>query len=295
MTAARLLGLTRVQTRTAIGIAASASSGLRVNFGTMTKPLHAGYAARNGLLAALLARSGFDASGDALSHRYGFAQTFNHGEGIALDALSDWGKPFEIMSEVGIALKPYPSCAATHTAIEAAAALRRQLNGSADIARVRVGMSEFAREPLIYVKPTTPLEAKFSMHYCVAAALTRDTVDLATFSPEVVADLAIADLIGRTETYVDERVRDDREFAAVVSVETRAGKHYEKLITISAGKPARWFTPEQLERKFLDCCGPHASPDTATAAFRALQQIDSDAPMQALCASLARVNTRSGA
>jgi 2-methylcitrate dehydratase PrpD len=284
-----LLRLSKRQLLNAIGLAAAASSGLRCNFGTMAKPLHAGYAARNGVLAALLARNGCDASEDALTHKYGFFSTFNGGAGISQEQFSGWGAPFEILTESGIGLKLYPSCAATHPAIEAAEKHRRALDGKVDaIRKVRVGMSEFATEPLIYVVPETPLQAKFSMHYCVAAALTREHVTLKTFSIDAINDPRTLALMGKIETYIDERVRDDHEFAAVVRVDTPDGRTREELVRVAPGKPQRWFTRDQLERKFMDCCLENKGVRDAPRVFELVQAIDSPRPLSELAVALSQ-------
>lgn len=284
---ASLLRLSKLQLLSAIGLAASASSGLRCNFGTMAKPLHAGYAARNGVMAALLAKNGCEASPEALTHKYGFFNTFNGGEGVSREKFSGWGAPFEILTESGIGLKLYPSCAATHPAIEAAEKHRRALNGNVDaIAKVRVGMSEFATEPLIYVVPETSLQAKFSMHYCVAAALTRDHVTLNAFSTEAITDAGTLALMAKTETYIDERVRHDHEFAAVVRVDTLDGRTHEELVRIAPGKPQRWFTRQQMERKFMDCCAENKAMRDPMGLFERLQKIDSVRPLSEIARAL---------
>jgi 2-methylcitrate dehydratase PrpD len=284
-----LLRLSKPQLLSAIGLAASASSGLRCNFGTMAKPLHAGYAARNGVLAALLARNGCDASPDGLTHKYGFFSTFNAGGGISEERFSGWGAPFEILTESGIGLKLYPSCAATHPAIEAAEKHRRALDGNVDgISKVAVGMSEFATEPLIYVVPETALQAKFSMHYCVAAALTREHVTLKTFSTEAIREPRTLALIDKIETYIDDRVRDDHEFAAVVRVDTSDGRTREEMVRIAPGKPQRWFTRDQLERKFTDCCLENTAVRDAPRAFELMQSIDSARPLSEFALALSR-------
>lgn len=284
----RMLGLTAQQMRMAIGMAASAASGVRVNFGTMTKPLHAGYAARNGVLAATLARAGFTASADALMHRVGFAHTFNQTGGIDAAQFERWGETLEIVTEFGIALKLFPSCAATHPAIEAALTLHRQLKDPArEIARVRVGACEIALEPLIYKEAATPLQGKFSMHYCVASALLDGTVRLSTFTEAKVARKEVRDLVARTVMEVDDRVRDDKEFAAVVSVETVDGRRLEELVHLAPGKPCRWFTPAQMHEKFIDCHAASGLALDAEALFVMLQSLDSDAPVAPLLHALA--------
>jgi 2-methylcitrate dehydratase PrpD len=284
----RMLRLSSQQMRMAVGMAASASSGVRANFGTMTKPLHAGYAARNGVLAATLARQGFTASPDALAHRVGFVNTFNQTGGVDPSQLQTWGGTLEIVTEFGIALKLFPSCAATHPAIEAALTLHRRLQDPVrEIARVRVGACEIALEPLIYKEAKTPLQGKFSMHYCVSSALLDGAVRLATFTEEKVARKEVQDLVAKTVMEVDERVRHDKEFAAVVTVETVDGRKLEELVHLAPGKPCRWFTPQQMHEKFMDCHAASGLQLDAGGLFRKLQAMDGDAPMSAILAALA--------
>src|SRR3989442_5234201 len=115
--AARLLALDLGQVRHALGLAVSLASGLKENFGSMTKPYHAGHAARNGVLAALLARGGLTASESALDGKQGYAAAFS-GTVLPADVFDRLGQRWEIVTS-GIAVKPYPSCALTHSAIDA--------------------------------------------------------------------------------------------------------------------------------------------------------------------------------
>ncbi len=252
--AGALLGLDETRFRHALGIAASAAAGLRVSFGTMTKPLHAGYAARSGLLAARLAEQGVTAGADALGHRYGYLAAFAGDVEPDPAPLRSWGTPLEILTPYGLALKPYPSCGATHPGIEAALGLAEDpALRPARIARVRVGVSEFAFEPLIYDRPATPLEGKFSMHFCVAAALARREVTLRTFAPSVVGDPEVRSLMERVAMEADDRVRHDPEFATVVAVTTSDGATREALVPLARGKPARWMSETGIAAKFRDC------------------------------------------
>jgi 2-methylcitrate dehydratase PrpD len=249
---ARILGLDRQKTVMALGIAASSASGLRANFGSMVKPLHAGYAARNGVLAAQLAREGFDASEVVLEHPYGYFSVFNAGIGFDADPLLALGESLEIQTEHGLALKPYPSCGATHPGIEAALALQAEINGE-EIARVEAGVCEMAFSPLIHVMPKTPLEGKFSLHFCVAAALVFGEVNLSTFTHAKVTDPRVRALIPKISMQIDERWKDDGEFSTQITVVTHSGRRLSRHIPLAAGKPARWFSPQQLRAKFDDC------------------------------------------
>ena len=273
--AGRLLGLDAPRMVMALGIAASSASGLRANFGSMTKPLHAGLAARNGVLAALLARAGFTSSEEAIEHRYGYVNVFNSGIGHDAAPLMQLGDDLEILTEHGLALKPYAACGATHPGIEAAELLHTQIAGRA-IRSVRMGVCSMAFEPLIHVMPASPLEGKFSLHFCIAAALLYGKVSLATFSDEKVNDAGIRALIPAMRMEVDERWKDDGEFATEIAVELEDGSRLAQFIPLAQGKPARWFGTDRLHAKFADCAGAVATPAQIEPAWRALQNLDAD-------------------
>ena len=123
---AKLLGLSVEQTARALALAATFSSGLKANFGTMTKPLHVGQAARNGLYAALLASEDFTASTDAIEHRQGFLRVFNGEGNFTIDPIiAEWGSPWDIV-DPGLAIKQYPCCGSTHPAVDAMLMLVRE-------------------------------------------------------------------------------------------------------------------------------------------------------------------------
>jgi 2-methylcitrate dehydratase PrpD len=282
--AGRLLRLPADRMTMAIGIAASAAGGLRANFGSMVKPLHAGYAARNGVLAALLAREGFEASEFALDHDYGYFALFSGDGHFDPAPLQRWGEPLEILTPYGLALKPYPSCGATHTGIEAALELRGEL-GSLPPRSVYAGVSELAFSPLIHVMPQRPLEGKFSLHYCIAAALVDGAVNLASFTPQKVADPTIRSLIERTTMRADERVGDGAEFPTLVQVETGDGRRLERFVPLAQGKPERWFTPARIREKYDDCTRGF-EPDAIDRAYEALRALDGDLPVEGTPRSL---------
>lgn len=284
--AGRLMRLTQEQMVMAIGIAASSTGGLRANFGSMVKPLHAGYAARNGVLAVLLAREGFDAAPDSLEHKYGYAAVFNDGIAFDPEPLMALSRDLEILTEHGLALKPYPACGTTHPGIEAALALHRELGGRA-IRQVRAGVCEMAFSPLIHVMPNSPLEAKFSLHFCVAAALVFGDVGLATFTDARVRDEKVRALIPRILMEVDERWRGDGEFFTEITVETADGQRLARHVPLAMGKPERWFTPGRLRAKFDDCTAAF-TPDFRERLYAAVRRLDGGAPVDALLQTLAQ-------
>ena len=121
---------------------------------------------------------------------------------------------------------------------------------------------------------------------CVAAALTRDHVTLNTFSDEAISDRKTLAVLNKVETYIDERVRDDHEFAAVVQVETTDGRTREELVRVAPGKPQRWFTRDQLELKFMGCCSENKGVRDARRLFELVQAIDSPRPLSELARAL---------
>jgi 2-methylcitrate dehydratase PrpD len=227
-TAARILGLDENASEMALGIAASMASGARLNIGTMTKPIRSGLAARNGVQAAILAREGVTANEDAWDGQdWGVLTELAGDEPGFAGAAQDIGSEWSLTEEFGIALKPYPSCAPTHAAIEAVEALRRELgDATEDLASVTVHVTAATASMLRYTHPQTPLEAKFSMQFCVAAALLGDRVGIATFTREKLADERIARLAKLVDVVPD--CAPEADDGAVVSLRTTAGRTYDR-------------------------------------------------------------------
>ncbi|MHB8393219.1 MAG: MmgE/PrpD family protein [Candidatus Dormibacteria bacterium] len=271
--AAKLLRLSENHTGMAIAIATSLASGIRSNFGTMTKPLHAGVAARNGILAARLAQMGFDASSEALDGHFGFFDVFGAGR-RETSTWSELGKVWEISHPHGLALKAYPSCGATHPAIEAALLARGELGGR-EVAEVEVGTNRFSHEILIYADPREPLEGKFSMQFCIAAALVAGEVGLRTFTHEVLQSGDIQRLLPKIRVFVSDEMRDSTEFGATVLVRTTDGTCIQRAVPLAKGKPTRWLGSAELRAKFSDCVTPTWGANRADEAFGVLQTMRS--------------------
>jgi 2-methylcitrate dehydratase PrpD len=255
-TAARLLGLDGVQTRHALAVAASQSSGLKENFGTMTKPFHAGHAARSGVLSALMAREGWTASEHALDGPQGFISVLGAGQ-RALERLETLGAPWKILT-TGVAVKPYPSCACTHSIIDGALELRR-VEGIRpdDVDEVTVAVAAGVPRILIHSRPRTGLEAKFSAEFAAAAALTDGRVGLATFQDERAQDPAIRRLMERINVVVDPHIPTDleRHMWTRVTVRCKSGRSASIGPRPVPGHPDNPLTLEALREKFRECAG----------------------------------------
>ena len=282
-----LENFTDEQMRGALGVSASLASGVRQNFGTMTKPLHAGLAARSAILATRLAEQDFTCAPDAIEGKFGFMKVF--GGAAPASYAKAWGQPLEILTETGIGLKAYPCCAATHPAIDATRALRETLSGSSveDIESVRVGASRFAMQPLIYDIPTTGLEGKFSMRYCIASAMIDGAVKIGTFEPDQIKRPAIERLMTKITVEIDPLVADDHEFAAIVDLKLKSGRAESIRIDVASGKPGNWLSEALLKEKFFDCLGTNRlNSQAGQVLYETAQQLASQSSIESLYQSL---------
>jgi len=258
--AARVLRLNQQQVLRALGIAASMASGLRVNFGTDTKPLHAGKAASNGVMAATLARKGFTANESIFDGPLGLTKVMA-GE---LPDESLWasrlGSSFDIVSPGG-AIKPYPSCGLTHRSINAMLDLVKEKKIRAeDVVEIECIMHPVGPKVLIHARPKTGLEGKFSMEYCMAAAILYGEVTPRQFTNEKVQEPNAQELV-RKFKYVHPHYGPGVEKAPdfplglpqIVKVKTRDGKEYSHQVTFPKGDPQNPLTNEELAKKFRDC------------------------------------------
>ena len=178
----RLLGLDAAAAGHALAIAASEASGLKENFGTMVKPLHAGLAARNGVLAALLARGGMTASDAGDRRSAGFpARDGQRSERRSTRRSRISATRWEML-DTGVTVKLYPSCAGTHPSLDAILDLRRREGfGADDVERIDVDVDSIVPTILIYDRPASGLEGKFSLPFCAAAAVVYGRVGIDTF------------------------------------------------------------------------------------------------------------------
>ncbi|HXH82288.1 MAG TPA: MmgE/PrpD family protein, partial [Candidatus Tectomicrobia bacterium] len=284
--AARVLALDAAQTQHALGLAASLASGLKENFGSMAKPFHAGHAARNGVFAAMLAREGFTTSASALEGRQGWAAAFSQAT-LAPSALDDLGQRWHLLA-TGIAVKPYPSCALTHPAIDALLDLRaRHGIAAADVEAVEIGVNRVVPDVLRHDRPTTGLERKFSMPFCAAAALATGRVDLAAFAERPVPE-AVQALMGRVRMVVDAGLPDGLEQHAWsrVTVRLHDGRTLQAPPRGASGHPDQPLTDEQLRAKFLACAAPVVGEDEAGAIAAQIAHLEHVPDIRALTSRL---------
>jgi len=289
--ATRLRRLDSAGAQHAIAIAASEASGLKENFGTDVKPLHAGLAARNGVLAALLAGNGMTASSRAIDGPQGFLAAMDS-ERTSLDsAIADLGRRWEIL-ESGITVKLYPSCAATHPTLDTILDLRRREHFAADdIERIEIDVDPIVPSVLIHDRPATGLEAKFSMPFCAAAAVAFGRVGIDTFEPPQLCDPCFAGLMPRVTMRVDDTLQAVSGSTAAltqarVTIALTGGRVLQQRANGARGYPDRPASDDELGEKFLTCARRTISQDGAVRALDVLRRIDVLPDVRALTAML---------
>jgi len=273
-----LLRLPAEATARALAIAASMSGGIKANFGTDCKPWHVGHAARCGLEAALLASAGFTGNPRVLEHGDGFGSTHGAGQKPAWDVtVANLGAPHEV-AEPGIGVKRFPSCASTHQSLDGVLDLMKaHAFRAADVEQVECGVSYMVPHQLIYHRAETGLQGKFSMAYCVSAALLDGTVGLATFAEERVRRADIQGLMPKVRMFVhpEQTTRESlpRRFAEV-TVTLRDGRKVQQRVSLAKGQPQRPLTEEELETKFRDCAARVLDNDRTEAVLKAVRSLE---------------------
>src|SRR6266566_5128106 len=274
--AARMLGLDAPSTVHALGIAASLACGVKENLGSMVKPLHAGMAARNGVMAARLAKAGLVASKRSIDGPQGYlaAMDSQNPPAALTDAVADLGSRWEML-ETGITVKLYPSCAATHPALDALLGLKdKHKFTTEDIAGIDVAADSMTSRLLTYSRPSTGLEAKFSMPFCAAAAIVFGHPTIETFDAERIRDPRIQQLL----PFVTLRPNPDFDAAAPLSqanvtVRLKDGGTIAERVDGARGYPGR-LTDEELNTKFLACAQRSLNHSAAVKALDGLRTIE---------------------
>ncbi|HEY8286418.1 MAG TPA: MmgE/PrpD family protein [Chloroflexota bacterium] len=271
----------------AFGLAGSLAGGLRENFGTMTKPFHSGRAAYNGVLACLLASDGMTAASTILEARRGFFAAA--GGGYDPDKIvGKLGAPYFLL-EPGVSIKPYPSGSLSHPAQDVILDLVKSNDvAPADVARVRVGTNSNVPNALIYPRPTTELEAKFSLQFCMAVAVVRRRAGLREFTNETVADPAIQAMEERVLVEVDPELEalGFEHVRAKVTVELTNGRTLFGEADVAIGHPLKPMSRSQLEDKFRECAEGVLSPARSQQVIDAVWELEDARSLDRLVAAL---------
>ena len=273
---ARLRGLDGLQTRYAIGIAATEGGGFRNNFGSMTKPFHAGRAAENGTVAADLAALGWTASEEILEAPLGFFQAEGGGYDPAAIA-GRLGKPWTL-ERPGVSIKPHPSGSLSHPAAgEMLRLIREHDIRAADVEQVEVGGNHGMTTSLLHHRPVTGLQAKFSMEFCVSMLLLERKAGLSEFTDAVVQRSDVQAMMKRVRFYVDpesERSGFDK-MTSIIRIHLKNSQVLSGRADFAKGSPANPMTYDEVADKFRGCAEfarwPSAKTEAVIASVRTLE------------------------
>ncbi|MGZ5090497.1 MAG: MmgE/PrpD family protein [Burkholderiales bacterium] len=295
--AVKMLNLDETQTRMALGIGATQASGLRANFGTMTKPFHPGNACRAGVLAAKMAQKGYEANPDVMEHRFGYAAVYGQ-EMMQLSAIPrHLGNPWALMGsgkEVanGIAMKVWPCCGGTHGANTAITRLLKKHPFKAeDVASVDIVTTH---EPSCMAPnlrwPKSGLQGKFSTWYTVASCIVDGgKLDLSSFTDEAAMRPAVQEMLKKVN------VTQDPEYVGRPN-RSRGGGHHldltvilkngERLVatrvesTGGRGDTYGWESREAVFDKFKMLAGAVLKPSQIDAALNAIMSMEQAADVR---------------
>ncbi len=279
--AARLLKLDAQATATALAIAASLGSGIKANFGTMTKPLHVGQCVRNGLMAAQLAAGGFTANPGALEHKQGYFQAYDGLSNVHIDRLlTSVSSGLEVEQE-SVGVKQFPCCGSTHPAVRAMLALRSQGLRPDDVETIEIMTNRRRLPHTNNPDPQSALGAKFSIQYATARALIDGAPRLRHFEGEAFFEPAVRDLLARTTvaayppTSTATEHEENNEMAADLTVVTKASKtlHSHAPHQLGRGGPDPMSVEEVFE-KYSDCAGRILPESQIVTSFKALQKLE---------------------
>jgi aconitate decarboxylase len=272
--------------RNALAIAASMASGLVANFGTMTKPLHAGRAAACAIEAVRLAAMGLTGAPDAFEHHAGFLAALSpKGRAERERPASGLGRQLRIL-ESGLSIKKYPMCYAAHRVIDAVLDLATAHDLKAqEVGRVDASIGVAQASMLRNHSPATGLEAKFSLEFAVASALLARRIGLAQLTDKFVGETPLRELMGKVSiATVDTNCPIEPMFALTdrVVIELRDGRKLDSgEIRFARGNAKLPLREEELKAKFLDCASG-ADDFDAPALYRALSKLGEQGSLRAL-------------
>jgi 2-methylcitrate dehydratase PrpD len=276
---AALRRLNPEQATMAIALSASQAGGIMANFGTMTKPFHAGRAAHAGLVSARLAAAGFTASPDALEHPQGFLSAVSpEGRADRDGPTPRLGEEWALLKQ-GLSIKKYPACYCTHRALDAMLELlaRRPLK-PAEIARITVSISKTHSLILRNHTPQTGLAGKFSMEFAMAAAVISRRAGLGEYTDEFVRRPEVQDLMRRVSIITNENYDAEVSGASVwdqVTVELVNGERVESdQVRRARGHAERPLGEAELFDKFRTCLDTGHARIPAELLFDRLRRLD---------------------
>ncbi len=285
---AKLRGFDESQISRAFGIAASQSSGLRENFGTMMKSFHAGHAAEVGVFATELTALGWSGAEQILEADRGFFRAFG-GSYDPAAIFRKLGQPWTIVNP-GVSIKPYPCGSLTHPGMtEIERLIRTQKIKAADVELVEVGTNHNMLNTLIHHRPKNNLQAKFSMEFCIAILLVEGNAGLGEFTDAVVNRPDVQQMIERVRFYTDpeaEKAGYDK-MTTILKIHLRDGHVIAGRADFGKGSPVNPMSYDEVAEKFHGCADfaewPVARANKIVELVLHLEDLDDMRTFTALC------------
>jgi len=275
---AKLLGLDAQRLTYGLGIAATQAGGMQQNRGTMCKSFHAGKAAANGVLAALLAERGFDSSQEIIEGKRGFARIYS--DAAAPEQLTDGLGASWLIESNGH--KPYACGVVLHPLIDAVIALRERIDPAA-VSEIALRTHPLVLSITNVVEPASGLQSKFSFRHSAAVALADGAAGIAQYSDARAADPAVAALRRKVQAVADETLRRDEAYATVVA----GGVRHEAHIAHASGTADNPMSDAAIETKFLANAAPAIGRERARAACERVWSLEKCADARELIALVA--------
>jgi 2-methylcitrate dehydratase PrpD len=287
---ARLKGLAAVPTARAFAIAASQSAGLRENFGTMTKPFQAGHATESGVVATDFAALGWTAAEQILEAERGFFHAYGgtYNPAFIVDRL---GRPWTFQNP-GVSIKPFPSGSLTHPGMtEMLRLIRANSIKAADVERVDVGTSRNMPNALIHHRPTTGLQAKFSMEFCMAILLVDGQADQTKYTDAVVNRADIKGMVERIHFAADPEAEKEGydKMTTILKITLKDGRVISGRADFGKGSPADPMSYDDVAEKFRGCAAfaewPSSKANQVVDMVRKLESVSDVRALTALCSN----------
>jgi 2-methylcitrate dehydratase PrpD len=293
---ANLLGFTSDQAAACLGIAGSLAAGLRENFGTMMKPFHAGRAAESGVIAGEFTQLGFTATPIVLEAGRGFFRAAGGGYDEAA-IQGKLGKPWTF-ADPGVSIKPHPSGSLTHPGMTKLLELIRTHDIKPEqVVSVKVGTNQNMPNALIHHRPTTELQAKFSMEFCMAILLLERKGGLNEFTDEIVNRPDVQAMIRK----VDFGVHPEAEAAGydkmttILEIALTDGRVIRDRADFGKGSPANPMSYDEVAEKFRECATYSRWPrQKAERVIEVVKGLESLRDVRELTALLSRAAAEAG-
>ena len=294
---ARLMGLDADAVQRAISLGFSMACGSKLQFGAMAKPLHAGLAAQNGIMAARLAAAGVTATPEPLESPWGFRDLFAGDDAPGFTGVADdLGTP-TALERYGLKVKIHPCCASVHTAVDGVIALMREHDLSPDdISRIDTVVNKVSFDNLRFPEPESDMEARFSMEYAIALAVIKGSLKLTDFEPETIADPAVRTWLPRVTMKLAAPeplpIADNGREPARVHLHLADGRELSLFMQHAKGVQQNPLTQSEVWDKFDDCIGDvlnRAAADAIRDHLEAFETLDDIGQLMQLLLGEARL------